>query len=119
MQNNIALKSSFEYDQTGKKIEETKLKNGNLDNKTKYVYDTQGNVSQIIEESDNAKAHIAFQYTYDAQNNVIEEKIAKEGSTDFSKKSYKYDSKGLLSEMEYYNASYNFTSLSKFTYEFY
>jgi YD repeat-containing protein len=118
IQDNIAIKSSYEYDQSGKKIEETKVKNGNLDNRTKYVYDSRGNITQIGEESNN-KTFIAYQYKYDAQNNVIEEKWAKEGATEFSKKSHKYDMKGLLSETEYYNASSKFSSLSKFTYAFY
>ena len=114
---NIGLKSNYEYDQSGKKIEETKVRNGNIDTRTIYSYDSNCNLLQINEET-NGKVLTSYQYKYDAQGNVIEEKWSKEGGS-ASKRSNKYDTKGLRTEMEYYNTSSKITSFSKFTYEFF
>ena len=113
---NIGLKSNYEYDQSGKKNEETKVRNGNIGNRTTYSYDSNCNLFQINQET-NGKVLTSYQYKYDAQGNVIEEKWSKEGGSSSSKRSHKYDTKGLQTELEYYNTSSKINSFSKFTYE--
>ena len=115
---NIGLKSVYQYDQSGKKIEDAKVSVGNIDLRTTYSYDSNCNLLQINQET-NGKVLVSYQYKYDALGNVIEEKWSKEGGSGSSKRSNKFDTKGLRTEMEYYNAPSKITSFSKFTYEFF
>jgi len=119
VQDNVTQKYNYSYDPAGKKVEETKQHFGNLAYKRKYIYDGAGNILKITEEKPAIKVYTAFEYKYDPSNNVTEESWVKENSTDYSKKTHKYDSKGLETESDCYFASYKFSVLYKFTYEFF
>jgi len=118
IQDNIAQKYNYSYDPKGKKVEETKLHLGKLLYRRKYTYDASDNLLQITEEKEGIKPFIAFAYKYDPQGNVIEEKWAKDNTSENSRKSHKYDAKRLLIESDCYLASYKFSVLYKFTYEY-
>ena len=74
---------------------------------------------QITEERANVKPYISYIYKYDDQDNVIEEKWVKEPNGEYSRKSHKYDAKGLLLETDSYSATYNFSVLVKYNYDFF
>jgi hypothetical protein len=117
VQNNVAQKSNFAYDPSGKKLEETKENFGTLVYRRKYTYAPSGNLVQVSEEDSNMKPFISYQYKYDAKGNAVEMKWAKEPGKEYSKKSNKFDAKGLLTETEFYNATYKLNVLYKYTYE--
>jgi hypothetical protein len=119
IQDNITQKYNYAYDPAGKKVEETKQHFGNFAYKRKYTYDAAGNILKITEEKPAVKVYTAFEYKYDPSGNVTDERWVKENSTDYSKKTHKYDSKGLETESDCYFASYKFSVLYKYTYEFY
>lgn len=119
IQDNITQKYNYSYDPAGKKVEETKQHFGNFAYKRVYTYDGGGNILKITEEKPANKIYTAFEYKYDAAGNVIEEKWVKENFTDYSKKTHKYDAKGLETESDCYFASYKFSVLYKYTYEFF
>jgi len=119
IQNNVAQKSNYTYDPTGKKLEEIKQNLGTLAYRRKFTYSPTGSLIQISEEKDGVKPFISYQYNYDAKGNVIEVKWTKDPGKDYSKKEHKYDAKGLLSETEFFNATYKLDVLYKFTYESY
>ncbi|MDP4208961.1 MAG: hypothetical protein Q8928_09120 [Bacteroidota bacterium] len=115
-QNDIAQKEIYKYDNEGKKLEESKQKSGSV-NRRKYTYDGD-DIIRITEERSGEKPLVAYQYKYDSRGNVLEEKWTKNGG-DPSRKVHKYDSRGLLIETDSYNATYDFSVLYKFQYEFY
>ncbi len=119
IQDNVIQKYNYSYDGTGKRIEETKQRFGNFAYKRNFTYDKMGNILKITEEKPNVKPYVSFEYKYDAAGNVIEERWVKENLTDYSKKTHKYDSKGIEMESDCYFASYKFSVLYKFTYEFF
>ena len=117
VQDNVTQKYNYAYDPAGKKVEETKQHFGNLAYIRKYTYDVTGNILKITEERPAIKVYTAFEYKYNPSGSVAEEKWVKENSTDYSRKTHKYDAKGLESESDCYFASYKFSVLYKFTYE--
>jgi hypothetical protein len=119
IQNNVAQKSNYAYDPTGKKVEEIKENLGTLAYRRKFTYAPNGNLVQISEEKPGVSPFITYQYKYDPKGNVVEEKWAKEPGKEYSIKTHKYDAKGLLIETEFYNATYKLNVTYRFTYEYY
>jgi len=119
VQNNVAQKSNYTYDPSGKKLEESKENLGTLVYKRKYIYSPAGNLVQITEERANVKPFTTYQYKYDPKGNVIEERWVKDPDKEYSSKSHKYDAKDLLTETDFYNATYKLNVIYRFTYETY
>ena len=117
VQDNVAQRSNYAYDPSGKKLEETKESLGTLVYRRKYTYLPTGNLSQIAEEKVGVKNFISYQYKYDAKGNAVEIKWAKDPGKEYSKKTNKFDAKDLLIETEFYNATYKLNVLYKYTYE--
>lgn len=119
MQDHVAQKSNYAYDPSGKRIEETKQNYGNFYYRRKYSYDLMGNVLKISEEKPAGIVYDAYVYKYDAIGNVIDERWTKDNTSEYSTKLNKFDVKGLLIESNCYFASYKFSVLYIFTYEFF
>lgn len=119
IQNDVAQKSNYSYDPTGKKVEEIKENLGTLAYRRKFTYSPTGSLVQISEEKPGVKPFITYQYKYDTKGNVSEEKWVKDAGKEYSSKTHKYDAKGLLTETEFYNATYKLNVTYRFTYESY
>jgi hypothetical protein len=117
VQDNASQKANYQYNQAGKKIEETKISFGNLSFHKKYSYDSEGNLIQIMELTQDGKSYLGSEYKYDTKGNVIEERWTKDATSEYSKKVHKYDTKDLLVETDSYSASYKFSVLYKYTYQ--
>lgn len=117
VQNNVAQKSNYAYDPSGKKLEESKENLGTLVYRRKFTYSPTGNLVQISEEKGGVKPFISYLYKYDPKGNPVEIKWTKEAGKEYSKKSNQYDAKDLLIETEFYNATYKLNVLYKYTYE--
>ncbi|HEX2935170.1 MAG TPA: hypothetical protein VHO72_07435, partial [Bacteroidales bacterium] len=61
----------------------------------------------------------AFEYKYDAKGNVTQERWTKSADAEYSKKEHKYDANNLLTESDCYFASYKFSVLYKFSYQYF
>jgi hypothetical protein len=118
LQDNETQKSNYSYDDAGKKLEEQQLKLGILVYKRKYTY-IKNEITQIIEERSNIKPYLAYAYKYDENGNVTEEKWTKDPEIGYSRKAHTYDTRGLLVETNYFNASYNFSVVYKYNYNFF
>jgi YD repeat-containing protein len=119
IQDNPSQKSNYQYNNAGKKTEESKVSFGNLSYRRKYSYDLKYNLVQIIEFTAEEKSFTASEYKYDERGNVIEERWTKDTASGYSKKTHKYDISDLLTETDSYSASYNFSVLYKYTYQKY
>jgi len=119
IQNNVAQKSNYTYDPTGKKVEEIKENLGTLAYRRKFTYSSTGSLVSISEEKPGVKPLITYQYKYDAKGSVVDEKWVKDAGKEYSTKSHKYDVKDLLVETEFYNASLKLNITFRFTYELY
>jgi hypothetical protein len=119
VQDNVAQKSNYSYDPNGKKVEESKESYGKLVYRRKYTYNASGQIVQITEEKPGSAPFITYQYLYDSNGNVFEEKWTKDPAKEYSKKTHKYDVKGLLKETTFYNATYKMSVLFVYTYESY
>jgi hypothetical protein len=119
VQNNETQKYNFQYNPQGKKIEESKINFGNLAYLRKYSYDKSGNMFKIVEKTPEGKEYVSFEYKYDAKGNVIDERWTKSSDAEYSKKEHKYDAHNLLTESDCYFASYKFSVLYKFAYQYF
>jgi hypothetical protein len=115
----VTQKKEYQYDNQGLVVEETKHRYGNFSYKKKYIYDNSGNLLRVEDVKADGKIVVLFNYLYDANGNIMEEKWRKENSTDDSYKKYSYNEKGLYNAMDCYFSSYKFFVLYKFTYETY
>jgi hypothetical protein len=118
VQDNVTQKSNYEYDGNGKKVAESQTKLGSLVYRRKYTY-SGSNILQITEERNNVRPYTAFLYKYDGDGNCVEEKWTKEPNGDYSKKTHTYNERGLLVQSDCYFASYNFSVMYKYNYDFY
>lgn len=118
IQDNVTQKANYTYDKDGNKVEETKQNYGNFAYRRKHSYDEKGNIVKITEEKPAGHIYIAYEYKYDSRGNVTEERWAKDNSGEYSVKAHVYDARNLLLESNCYFASYKFSVLYKYTYEF-
>ncbi len=118
VQDKISQKSDYSYDPSGKRIEETKQNLGNFLYRRKYSYDGKGNVIKILEEKPEGITYDAYIYKYDNMGNVSEERWTKDNTSEYSTKINKYDANNLLVESNCYFASYKFSVLYIYTYEY-
>ncbi len=118
VQDKLAQKADYSYDPSGKRIEETKQKAGNFLYRRKYTYDTKGNVLKITEEKPEGSLFDAYIYKYDNKGNVTEERWTKDNTSEYSYKINEYDENNLLKKSNCYFASYKFSVLYVYTYEY-
>jgi YD repeat-containing protein len=119
IQNDVTQKYNYQYNPQGKKIEESKINFGNLAYLRKYSYDKGGNMIKIMEKTPEGQEYVAFEYKYDAKDNVTEERWTKSPTAEYSKKEHTYDANNLLTESECYFASYKFSVLYKYSYQYF
>jgi hypothetical protein len=119
VQNNVTQKYKYQYDPQGKKIEESKINFGNLAYLRKYTYDKQSHLLKIIEQTAEGKEYTSFEYKYDLKGNVIDERWTKSPDAEYSKKEHKYNANNLLIESDCYFASYKFSVLYKYSYQYF
>jgi YD repeat-containing protein len=117
--NTLVSKVSYKYDKNGNVLEESKYQYGRFQHRTRNIYDNSSNILEILKEDSAGESVVTNQYIYDNKGNLIEEKWYKENSNEYSSKKYDYDAKNLLKEMDCYFASYKFSILYKYVYEFY
>lgn len=121
-----------EYDINGKITEQSFFEfNGKLmTQKTKYIfenfnymetysYDSRDNLIEVKREQPKGNIFINNIYKYDTNGNLIEEQWYDEDPTDYSKKTYFYNQKGLLEKVEVYYASYKYKMQYKYDYKTY
>ena len=119
IQENLTQKSNYQYNPQGKKVEETKENFGKLVYHRIYKYDNMDNLLQIIEENSDGKSFVSYQYQYDTKGNPLSERWTKDSSSEYSSKIHKYLPNDLLSESDCYLASYKFSVLYKYTYQYF
>jgi hypothetical protein len=119
VQDKISQKSDYSYDPSGKRIEETKQNLGNFLYRRTFTYDSKGNVITINEEKPEGVKYDAYIYKYDTFGNATEERWAKDNTSAYSSKINKYDAKSLLIESNCFFASYKFSVMYVYTYEYY
>jgi hypothetical protein len=119
IQNNVSQKSDYQYTATGKKSQETKVSHGTLSYRKKYIYDKLENLLKIMEDTPDGKSYASYIYQFNDKGFVIEERWTKNADSEYSKKSHKYNEKGLRTETDSYSASYKFSVLYKYTYQYF
>ncbi len=120
------IKAIYKHDSTGHIIEMDRyehsnyMKDGdhlerNLYTYT-YRYDSHGNAVEI-KANKNGKRQIRYVRKFDANNNLLEEKVYQPQDSLCNIITYLYDEKGNMTEMDTYNAHNAFQSSSKYQYD--
>jgi hypothetical protein len=119
LDNKETEKKSYKYNTTLQITEEEKNQGGVLNYRITYVYDIQGNLLTVSEETKTYKKYIKKSFTYDSLGNLTEYKWRRSPNDEFNSKTYTYNPKGIcLTEHTYYPNT-KFELLSKYEYEFF
>lgn len=128
--NNII--ETTEFDESGKVQEKyyftfednllkvkTKYALGNFIYKEDYKYDSKGNLIEIVKEQPKGNTVVSNIYRYDGNGNLLEEEWYDNNPTENSKKTYFYNSKGILEKVEVYYSLYKYRIQYRYDYSFY
>jgi hypothetical protein len=119
LDNKETEKKLYKYNSILQITEEEKNQGGVLNYRITYIYDLQGNLLSVSEETKTNKKYIKKSFTYDSLGNLTEYKWRRAPDDEFNIKSYTYNSKGIcISEHTFYPNT-KFELLSKYEYEFY
>jgi len=118
LKNNVTIKTLYNYDSKGNNIVTTEYRNDNQTKLQELKYDSYNNLIEIINKEPDGSSYTNNKYKYNTRQE-LEEELWHERNDDYSKKSLKYDEKGLLIEVNYYYALYKYQLLYKFTYDYY
>lgn len=100
-------------------IEKTKYLFGKFHYKETYSYNSNNNLIKTIKEQPKGEVIDDHIYKYDSQNNLIEEEWYDNNPNENSKKTYFYNSKGILEKVEVYYSLYKYRIQYKYKYKFY
>ncbi len=117
--NTISKRTVYEYNADNKITSETKYIGQNVVNKIISNYNAKGQIFEVVEENVKGEKYIIKKYTYDAAGVLVEEQYRSGSNKDFSKNTFKYNDKGVCESVDTYFATYNYQTLSVFTYEYY
>lgn len=115
----LSISTSYKYNQNGLQIEAIKQTNTSLTEKVTYEYDNNNNIIEIAKEIPNKTPYVDNIYEYDTKENLKKESWYEGDPQKYSKKTMKYDSKGILLETVYLYAKYNYQVLYTYKYTFY
>lgn len=114
------IKEHYEYLFDGKLVKEkTKSILGNFHYKEIYSYDSNNNLIKILKEKPKGTVIEDHIYKYDSQDNLIEEEWYDNNPNENSKKTYFYNSKGILEKVEVFYSLYKYKIQYKYIYIFY
>ncbi len=117
--NTISRKVEYTYDSKDNLTSETKFINGKMAGKISRIYNDQGLLSEVYQESADGKKYLANKYTYNNKNWLIEEQSRSEQDKEYSKNTYTYDENGICKTIDSYYSQYKKQLMSVYVYDFY
>ncbi len=99
--------------------EKSKFAGENFIYKEIYEYNTNDQLIKVIKEEPKGKTVVNNIYEYDSAGRLIEEQWHDNHPSENSKKTYFYDSKGLLEKVEVYYALYRYRIQYRYEYTYY
>lgn len=116
---NEVKRVTTEYDSKNLLISNAEYFSGKLSKKYKYKYNTQDQITEIIQINPDGKEILNRSFKYDTKGNLLEEKWFDGVPDDLSSKNFKYNDRSIPAEVESYYSDYKYKVLYKYTYEYF
>jgi hypothetical protein len=115
---NLIRKVEYDYNLAGLKSAERRYQGTRLQYRNSYIYD-ESLLVKVIRTDNTGNEIIMNRYSYNEKGQLVKEEWYNENAADYSTKKLSWDSKGNMTSVACYYASYQFHVLYRYDYSFF
>ena len=115
----ILERKTFDYDEKKNLRSESKYKLNKMTLRTTYNYNENGDLVEIMEESQQGGKFVKKSFSYSPKGYLIEIKWRRKANEDFNRIAYSFDIKGICTQSETFYPATKYHIVTKYNYEFY